>query len=215
MKEFSYAILGMNRYGSQLAHAIAATGADVIIADEDQDIVNLYADRVTFAVCLDMTNPTALAKIGLDQIDIAVVDLSDQLEAAIMSVMVAKEQGVKRVIATARSDRFMEVMKRVGADEVVIPEDTAAAQMARLLISEDFMTYFDIGGDYCVLRVQPKDEWKKRSLQKLKLRENHQIDIIAIDRNGQMDVSLTPDTIIPENCTLVIATPKSNMYDMI
>lgn len=215
MKEASYAILGMNRYGSRLAQTIAATGSDVLIADGDQDTINLYADQVTYAVCLDLANPTALAKIGLDQIDVAIVDLSDQLEAAIVSVMVAKEQGVERVIATARSDRFREVMLRVGADEVIIPEDAAAAQMARLLISADFITYFDIGNNFCVLKAQPKREWKKRSLRKLKLQETSQISIIGIDQDGEMDINLTPDTVIPEECTLVMVIPKSEIYDMI
>lgn len=215
MKELSYAFLGMNRYGYRLALSIAGTGSDVLIADSRKDIVNLYADSFTYAVCLDLSNAAALEKIGLDQIDIVVVDLPDQLEAAIVSVMVAKEQGVNRVIATARSDRFRNVMERVGADEVVIPDDTAAAQMAKLLISADFMTFFDIGGNMCVLKVQPRKEWTNQRLRKLQLKEKEQINVIAIERDGEMDPYVRADTVIPKDCTLVIALPKSKMYDFI
>lgn len=215
MKEDSYAILGMNRYGIRLGHALAATGTEVLIADENKDTVNLYADRFTYAVCLDMTNPEALKKIGLDQIDVAIVDLSDQLEAAIVCIMVAKEQGVKKVIATAKSDRYREVMMRVGADEVIIPEDTAAAQMARLLISADFMTFFDIGGDLCVLKTQPKPEWTKKTLRKLQLMETQQIKVIAIDNDGTMDMKVRADTVVPKDCTLVIIIPKTHIYDFV
>lgn len=214
MKEASYAILGMGRYGCKMAQTLTGTGAQVLIADSDNDIINQYADKVTLALTLDMSNPSALQGIGLERIDVAIVDLSDHLEESIVSIMVAKEQGVKRVIATARSDRYREVMLRVGADEVVIPEDSAAAQMARLLILDDFMTYFDIGGDLCVLKAQPKKEWAKKSLRKLKLREE-QINIIAIDRNGEMDIDIKPETVLPEGCPVVLTIPKSRIYDLI
>lgn len=214
-KELTYAFLGMNRYGSRLAQLIATTGAEILIADEHSDTVNLYADEFTSAVCLDLSNATALEKIGLDQIDVAVVDLYDKLESAIVSVMVAKEQGVGKVIATARSDRFREIMLRVGADEVVIPDDLAAAQMAKLLISADFMTYFDIGGKMCVLKVEPKREWINKSLRKLQLKEMEDINVIAIERNGEMETGIRADTVVPKDCLLVIALPKIKMYEFI
>ena len=214
-KELTYAFLGMNRYGSRLAQLIATTGAEILIADEHSDTVNLYADEFTSAVCLDLSNATALEKIGLDQIDVAVVDLYDKLESAIVSVMVAKEQGVGKVIATARSDRFREIMLRVGADEVVIPDDLAAAQMAKLLISADFMTYFDIGGKMCVLKVEPKREWINKSLRKLQLKEVEDINVIAIERNGEMETGIRADTVVPKDCLLVIALPKIKMYEFI
>lgn len=214
-KELTYAFLGMNRYGSRLAQLIATTGAEILIADEHSDTINLYADEFTSAVCLDLSNATALEKIGLDQIDVAVVDLYDKLESAIVSVMVAKEQGVGKVIATARSDRFREIMLRVGADEVVIPDDLAAAQMAKLLISADFMTYFDIGGKMCVLKVEPKREWINKSLRKLQLKEMEDINVIAIERNGEMETGIRADTVVPKDCLLVIALPKNKMYEFI
>ena len=215
MKENSYAILGLNRYGLKMAHTIASTGADVLIADENQDMINLHADKFTFAACLDLTNQNALSQIGLEQVDVAIVDLSENLEAAIVSVMVAKEQGVAKVIATAKSDRFREVLIRVGADEVVIPEDAAAAQMARLLITDDFMTYFDIGGDLCVIKVRPKKEWVNKSLRKLNLPETQQISIIAIEQDGVINSAISADTVIPGDCIVVMSTSKSHMYDFI
>ena len=215
MKELSYAFLGMNQYGRKLSQTVVATGSDVMIADGDQDVINMLADKYTYAVCLDLSNPAALANIGLDQVDVVVVDLRNNLEAAIVSTMVAKEQGVERVIATASSDRFREVLERVGADEVVIPEDTAAAQMAKLLISADFMTYFDIGGDLCVIKEQPPREWRNKQIGKLELRNKHNVNIIAIEKDGEMNAAISAATVIPADCTLIMAIPKSQLYDMI
>lgn len=215
MKEPSYAILGMGRYGRKLAVTLAGTGSEILIADPDSDIINHYASRVTHAVCLDLSNPNALADIGLNNIDVAIVDLSQQLEAAIMCTMVAREQGVRKIIATASTDRFSDILNRIGADEVVIPDDEAAVRMARRLISEDFMEYYDLGGELCVIKTHPKKSWTKKSLQKLRLFETEQVRIIAIERDGIMEMQFPPGTILSEDDTIALAIHKSGIYDFI
>ena len=94
MKESSYAILGMGRFGRQVAQHIAGLGAEILIADIDEKKINEYASRYTHAVVLDLRDDIALKKIGLEHIDIAIVDLSHNTDAAVMSIMVAKEVGV-------------------------------------------------------------------------------------------------------------------------
>ena len=92
MKETSYAVLGMGRYGSKLALTLAGTGAEILIADRNAQIVNEYADSVTRAVSLDLGNPVALQEIGLDLTDIVIIDLSEDLEDTIMCTMIAREK---------------------------------------------------------------------------------------------------------------------------
>lgn len=216
MRESTYAILGMGRYGRKIVTTVAATGAEILIADEDSNVINEYANIVTRAVSLDMANPQALGRIGLENIDIAIVDMKNNLEASIMCTMVAKESGVKNVIATAGTDRFKETLIRVGADEVLIPEDEAAVRMARRLISVDFMEYFDIGGGLCVIKTSPKKEWTKRDLGHLKLPQTENVRIIAVEReDGTMDTDVHADTILDENALVAISIPKAQIYDLV
>ena len=142
-EEKSYAVLGMGRYGRKIAETIAKTGVDVLVADSDYDLINEYSSIFTYAVSLDLNNEKALRDLGLNQIDIAIVDMKNNLEATIMCIMIAKEEGVSKVIATAGTEMAEQILKKVGADEVVIPEHDAAFRMAKNLISEDFIEYFD------------------------------------------------------------------------
>lgn len=215
MKESSYAILGMGRYGRKIASTIVNTGADVLIADINPDIIDQYADKYTYAVSLDLSNPRALSDIGLDHIDIVIIDLNHNMEAALMCIMVAKENGVKKVISTAKTNRTAEIMKRVGADEVIIPEDEAAIRMAKRLISEDFMEMHDLGGDLCVIKVSPKKEWVGKSLRKLRLGEQEHITVVAIEKDGKMSTDFDGDTVIFEDNMLALALQKSKIYDFV
>lgn len=215
MKESSYAILGMGRFGRKLTETLAATGAEILIADQDEEVVNQYASLVTRAVCLDLANPVALEKIGLDSIDIAIVDLSGQLESSIMCAMVARELGARTIISTASTDRAREILLRVGTDEVVIPEDEAALRLARRLISEDFLEYYDIGGGLCVIKSRPKSSWTGRKLRLLDLPRKENVRIIAIERDGRMDMNVSADTVLDEDSVVALTIPKANIYDLI
>ncbi len=215
MKETSYAILGMGRYGSKLALTLAATGAEILIADRNSQIVNEYADNVTRAVSLDLGNPVALQEIGLDLTDTVIIDLSEELEDTIMCTMIAREKGVKTIIATASTDIARDVLMRVGVDEVVIPEDEAAARMARRLISEGFMEYHDLGGGLCVVKVHAQKEWTKKRLRDLKLPERENVHIIAVEKDGVMEVDIDPDMVLTEESVVAVSIPKSQIYDLI
>ena len=214
-KEASYAVLGLGRYGRKLAVTLAVTGSSILIADRNEEMVNRYADRVTQAVCGDLASEAVLNELGLEHIDIAIVDLSHHLEAAIMAIMSARDHGVKKIIATASTERGKEILEKIGADEVVIPDDDAAVRMARRLISEDFMEYFDLGGGLCVIKTRPQKEWTRKSLAKLQLREKEQINIVAVERDGRMEAAVSPDIVLREDDIVAFTVEKDRIYDFI
>ena len=215
MKEPTYAILGMERFGRKLTAMLAATGSQILIAGDDNNIINRYAGYATHAVCLDLTNANALHEIGLEHTDIAIIDQANNLEAAIMCVMAAKEVGIKKIIATASNRRFEEILRRIGADEIVIPQDEAAVRMARRLISEDFLEYYDLGGNLCVIKVHPREEWVGKSLRELELRRNFQVNVVAIESNEEMSMDFTPDTVIREGAMMALALKKADIYNFV
>lgn len=215
MYEPSYAILGMGRFNRKLTTMLAATGAEILIADQDVEVINRYAEYATHAVSLDLSNPTAILEIGLEHIDIAVIDISHHMEPSIMAIMMAKEQGVKKVIATASTRRYGEILKRIGADEIIIPEDEAAVRMAKRLISNEFMEFHDLGGSLCIIKIHPKEEWIGNSIKKLRLRQKERVNIIAIEEDGVMKMDFTPDTIIKRDSSLALALRKQDIYNFV
>ncbi len=214
MKRTNYAILRMGRFGRKVAQPLASAGADVMIADIDEKKVNSNAEHYTHAVVIDLTNVAALKKIGLEHIDIAIVDLAHNTEAAVMSIMFAKEVGVKKVIATAATGHGAEILRRIGADEVIIPEDDAARWTARKLISEEFMEYFDLGGDLCVLKMHPPVAWVDKKISDLNLREEN-INIIAFENDGIMKSDFQSDYVIRREEIIVLATTKSKVFNFV
>ena len=215
MAEKNYAVLGLGRYGLKVADTIAKTGTTVIVADSDTEKIDNYGNRFTAAMSFDMTNVAALREIGLENIDVAIIDLAGDLEGSIMCTMICEETGVDRVIATAANNRSAEVLKRLGADEVVIPEDESALRLAKSLISEDFMEFTDVGDGLCIVKIYVKDEWDNKSIRKLRLHEKNGITIVAVYGSEGLTADFNADFILRAGTPIVLAMQKEALYQFV
>ncbi len=189
----SIAVLGLGRFGQFLTAELSRNGADVLIADSNEETVHKFANRVSCAVKADLNDPEVIRGLGLSGVDTVVVSMGSSLDASIMCVMVAKELGVPYVIAKAASLRMGEILRRVGADEIIYPEKESAELTARRLMSSDFLEFFDLGSELCVFSMKPKKEWIGKTLRELRLRDRCQLNVLAIRENGRTSATMNPD----------------------
>ena len=215
MAEKNYAVLGLGRYGLKVADTVSKTGTTVIVADSDSEKIDNIGGRFTAAMSFDMTNAEALREMGLENIDIVIIDLKGDLEGSIMCTMIAEEANVERIIATASDNRAGEVLKRLGADEVVIPEDESALRLAKSLISEDFLEYTDLGDGLCIVKIHVKEEWNDKSIRRLKLHEKNGITIVAVYGNDGLTADFSADFVLHTGTPIVLAMQKEALYQFV
>ena len=125
-----FAIIGLGRYGRRLGRLLHEAGAEVIATDKDRMLVEDIRDHVTLAVCRDGTDDEALRSQGIDKVDVAVVAMGDAFEDAVMTTVLLKRLGVKRVISRAATQIRGEILSQVGADDIVNPERESALDKA-------------------------------------------------------------------------------------
>ena len=189
----SIAVLGLGRFGQFLTSELSKNGADVLIADDNEETVRKFANGVSCAIKADLNDPEVIRGLGLAGVDTAVVSMGSSLDASIMCVMVAKELGVPYVIAKAASLRMGEILRRVGADEIIYPEKESAEMTARRLLSSDFLEFFDLGSELSVFSMKPKKEWVGKTLRELDLRGRLKLNVIAMRENGHTSATMDPD----------------------
>ena len=114
-------------------------GADVMVVDRDEEVIDSISGSVEYAIVADLENAEAIADLGLDRMDAAVIAIGSDLTASIMAVMICKEHGVPYVIAKAANERMGAILKKVGADKIIYPEIQTGMREARLLLSQDFL----------------------------------------------------------------------------
>ena len=149
----SIAVIGLGRFGKKLAYTLYEMGSDVMAVDRSPEIIAAVADNVTYAIEADVTNPEVVKGLGLREMDVVVVAMGSDLTASIMSVMIAKEQGVPYVLAKASDERMGQILKRVGADKIIYPEEETGQRTARKLMSDSFLEFFEIDDNLCLLEI--------------------------------------------------------------
>ena len=131
----SIAVLGLGEYGRSLSENLYKMGADVLAVDCNEELVEDFADKCTSAVCANLANEYEVAALGLKNMDVVVTAMGRSLAPSIMSVAVAKEQGVPTVISKASSERMATILKKVGADKIINPEGVGGERSAHILMS--------------------------------------------------------------------------------
>lgn len=177
-----FAVIGLGRFGSRLAANLAAEGYEVIGIDKDQHIVEEMRDHVTLAVAMDATDEDALRERGVHRMDVVVVGIGSDFEAVTLATVTLKQLGVPRVIARATNHTIARVLARIGADEVVNPEDEAADRWAHRLANPQFLNHIEFHEGHSIVEAKVPPAWAGKSLAELNVRSKLGLHVVAIKR---------------------------------
>ncbi len=207
----SVAVLGLGRYGISLAKSLYDMGADVLVADKDEDTIKEMAGFCTVAVVADLENEEEIKALDLKNMDIVVCAMGRNMSASIMVVAVAKELGVPLVVAKSSSERMSSILKKVGADKIIIPEDFGGNQSARILLSDTFMDYFQLDDTLSLVEIKPRDNWIGKNLIELELRKKYKLNVVAVKDNQTPWGFIDPQRKLGKDTTLLVIIETSEL----
>ena len=203
MSNKQFVIIGLGRFGASIAKTLYSLGNDVLVIDKDEDVVQEIADSVTHAVQLDATDENALRSLGIRNFDVAVVTIGNNIQASVMTTLLVKELGVKYIIAKGNSDLHAKVLYKIGADRVILPEKDMGIRVAHNRVSTNILDYIELSEDYSVIEIQVLEEWIGKTLKELKLRSKYGINVMAIKKNDEINLSPSADDIIEKKDAIV------------
>ncbi len=206
----SVAVLGLGKYGKSLAENLYRMGADVLVVDQDAEVVHDFAAKCTSAICANLANEDEVMALGLKNMDIVVSAMGRSLAASILSVSVAKEQGVPVVVAKSSSQRMSSILKKVGADKILDPEGEGGMRSASILLSTVLKDIFELDSNMYMIETAPKKDWIGKSLRELDLRKNMNLNVVAVKKKGERWKFVDPtDVFTPEHILLVVVEKKN------
>ena len=206
----SIAVLGLGKYGRSLAENLYRMGADVLAVDANEKLIEEFSDKCTSAVCADLTDEDAVLALGLKNMDMVVVSMGGNLAASIMSVTVAKEQGVPVVIAKATTNRMEKILKKIGADKIIDPEGEGGARSARIMLSSIFKDFYELDENMYMMEMAPRAEWIGKDLVELDLRNIMNLNIVAVRKKGKPFRFVDPKKPFVKDDILLIVSEKDN-----
>jgi trk system potassium uptake protein TrkA len=203
-KPKNFAILGMGRFGLSIVETLAQFDVNVLACDKNETALHEAMDYATHVVQADLIDEVSLKSLGLGNFDVVVVAMGEEFEISLVATMVAKESGVKTVIAKARNLRQKRILENVGADLVILPEREMGAKLARKLAGSNILDILEDTGLYTISEMKPLPGWLGKTVGHANIRKQHGYTVLAI-RNGQkLTLPVTADHVITADDVLIV-----------
>ena len=211
----SFAVIGLGRFGESIATELANAGADVLAVDIDKDRVRALADIVTCAVTVDIRDTEAMESLGLSNMDAVIIAVTQSIDISILATIYAKECGVPYVVAKSKDEIHTRILKKIGADKIIIPERETGIRIARHLLTGNIINLVELSDTIRMIEIDIRPEWAGHTLRELDLRKKEKINVIALRSNGELEVSPDPDKMLTSDITMLITIDKKTLNKLI
>jgi trk system potassium uptake protein TrkA len=199
-----FIVIGLGRFGTSLAMTLSAYGHNVLVIDSDLKRVQQVSQVLPHVIQLDATDIDALREVGAESFDTAVVCIGTDLESNLLATVSLRKLGVRRVITKARTVTQQDILLKVGADEVILPEHEAGVRLARKLAAVDFVDFMELTEDTGVVEIIAPAQLVSKSLRETQIRQRFGLTIVAIHRGNNVIISPGANEVIQEGDILVV-----------
>ena len=154
-EKISYGIVGLGRFGYALAVELAASGAELVVLDQDEEKVREIRELTENAYVVKSLDKKTLSETGIQNCDVAVVCIGEHIEPSILTTLNLVDMGVPKVISKATSAEHGEILRRLGA-EVVYPERDMAIRLAKRLASRRILDFIQLSEKINITKLESR-----------------------------------------------------------
>ncbi|MBN8191632.1 TrkA family potassium uptake protein [Bacillus sp. NTK074B] len=201
-KEF--VVIGLGRFGGSIVRSLTDQGMEVMAIDQDEDKVNEFSSIASHAVVADSTDESVLKSLGIRNFDHVIVAIGDDIQSSILTTLMLKEIGVKKITVKAQNDYHEKVLRKIGANQVVHPERDMGRRIAHNIISNNVLDYLELSDEHSIVEIVANENLSGNSLIDLDIRAQFGINIVAIKREKDIIVSPQADEQIRVGDILIV-----------
>jgi trk system potassium uptake protein TrkA len=208
-----FCVIGLGRFGYQLAKSLASQGAEVLALDSSEAIVENIRDDVTQAICTRIVDADSLLAVGVNEMDTVIVATGEDFaQSVLITALLKKRLRLPYVIARAINTIHEDILKLVGADRVVLPERDMGVRLADKL-SIPLVELIPVADQFAVTVVQAPESFAHHTISELRLCKSGKVGCIAV-KKGDEFVLVKQDYLILENDILVFAGDRKALASL-
>ena len=212
----TFAVFGLGTFGFEVCRVLSEKGGKVIAIDVNPGLIEKVKEFSTQAVLIDSTDEDSLKNAPLESVDVGIVAMADDMAASILTTAILKNRGIPYIISRTISDIHAQVLRQVGATEVLFIEIEEGRRLATKLISPDILDRIPISKNQMLAEVIVPEGFVKKTLQKLDLLHKFNITVISVKRmrtniddmgNPQKEelvIQPVPSTVLEEGDVIVV-----------
>ncbi|MBQ8497447.1 MAG: TrkA family potassium uptake protein [Clostridia bacterium] len=210
----SVLIIGMGKFGRHLAQKLISLGNEVMLVDKNEGVVERYAATFSDAQIADCMNENVLRSLGVSDFDLCFVAIADDFQSSLVITALLKEFDAKYVIAKAKSDIQADLLRRIGADEVIYPEREMAEKLAMRYNATDIFDYIELTEEYAIYEIPVRYYWIGKTITELDIRRKYRINIIAVKVGNDLNIMPGPDYCFAEHDHIVVIGTAEDIHKL-
>jgi trk system potassium uptake protein TrkA len=219
-----YIIVGLGNFGASLAEKLTLQGHEVIGIDHSMSKVEMLKEKISHTICLDAMDEFTVSGLPLKDTDVVIIAIGEDQGANVMTTAVFKNLQVKRLISRAINPLHEKVLRAIGVDEIVHPEEETAERWAKKLCLTNVVDSFELSDDYSIIEVNVPLSFVGKTIQEISLRPKYNLLALTTIKNREVKSVLgriqnksvvqgvaSPDTVLEKGDILVIYGSKKDL----
>lgn len=206
-------VIGLGIFGFNIAKDLYENGFEVVAIDKNKDAVQKIRDYATKAILADGTDKEVMDLIGIQEDDVVIISFGEDLAASTLITLHLKQLKVKNIIVKAPNEEHKLILEKVGATDVLIPEQEIASKVAKSLISPNVLDYLPLSDEYMLFEMAPPNSFIGKSIRELELRGKHHIEVLAVKDiiTDKMNMMPGADFVIKDGEVLVVVGKEKDI----
>ena len=200
----SILLIGLGRFGKHIAMKLHELNHEVMAIDRQEERVESILPYVTHAQIGDSMNEDFLKSLGVCNYDVCIVAIGNNFQSSLETTSLLKELGAKLVVSRAARDVQAKFLLRNGADEIVYPEKQLATWTAIRYSSDHIFDYIELDDDNAIFEIAVPSAWIGRTVGEINIRKKYNINIMALKRNGKLELTITPETCFTQDAAMLV-----------
>ena len=200
----SILLIGLGRFGRHVAEKLYELDHQVMAVDKQEDPAAAVMSYVTNAQIGDSTNMEFLETLGVSNFDVCIVAIASDFQSSLETTAYLKDLGAKMVVSRASRDVHARFLLRNGADEIVYPEKQVANWTAIRYSSEHIFDYVQLSDTHAIFEIEMPQNWVGKTIGQVDIRKKFNINIMALKRDGKLDMAIRPDTMLTDDATMLV-----------
>jgi len=210
----SILIIGMGRFGSHLAKKLAELGNDVMIVDKNQKNIEDLSTDFTDVNIGDCTNEHVIQALGVNNFDLCFVTIGEDFESSLIITSHLKNHGARYVVAKANQEIQVDLLRKIGADEIVYPERELAEKLAIRFNAKNIFDYIQLTGEYSIYEIPILPDWAGHSIVSLNVRKKYQVNIIAVKSGTSLNPMPGPEYVFQPSDHIVVIGRSGDVFKL-
>ncbi|PWI06209.1 potassium transporter [Streptomyces sp. NWU339] len=206
------AVIGLGRFGQSVAAELMRRGWDVLGIDADVGVVQKVGEELTQVAAADCTDPAALAQLGVGGFSRVVVGIGTDLEASILTTSNLVDAGVAAIWVRATTRQHGQILERIGAHHIVLPEHDMGERVAHLVTGR-MLDFIAFDSDYALIKTLAPKVVGGIPLGESRVRSTYGVTVVGIKRPGADFTHATAETVVHPG-DVIIVTGRTREVEM-